>query len=1098
MKFKKFLYLTIALVIAFASVGAVQSYAVVKKNSTSAAAKKKTAVKKTVAKKTKKKSSSYKKRKTVKKRKTSKSIVHKQYVPPVETPLNDSLTLLVNSEIVAWIPENLNPGGLRVNSVKADKGTKTAKVSLNENFTYLPVTSDLVKGMREKITSVLPDSISDYYVSLNVGDKNYSYYITTIDKLPEKYRKNMPFVVAADPYVNARKGMEGDIVALWASHGRYYKPGSGAWLWQRPQLFHVTEDTHTMSYILPYVVPMLENAGAYVMLPRERDTNKNEVIVDNDINDEGYLFSQPYYKEMCGQTQWSTGDGEGFIYDLPDFRDTENPFENGTYRQTSTVTSGAPSVAAWYADIPEDGEYAVYVSYETVPNSTTDAHYTVNYSGGSREFRVNQSMGGGTWIYLGTFPLEAGYSDTEPIVTLSNLSDKASGMIVTADAVKIGGGMGNIARSDSRSDIYKNPSTPGNFPDLSEEIAEGTAEEGDVNDEIVTIDETAQPNTLFSEFVSETNFKVSGLPRFLEGARYWLQWAGMPEDVYSPYHGTDDYKDDYTSRGHWVNYLAGGSRVLPNHPGLNIPVDVAMALHSDAGKRADDSFVGTLGIFYTNGGDYYIDGTPRTNSRTLTDMLMRQIVNDIRQTWEPNWTRRSMWDKSYVEARVPEVPTALIEFMSHQNFADMWYALDPAFRFSVSRSIYKAIGRFVSERKDRKFVVQPLPVKNFAIEKLSKKHYRLSWQKTDDKLEPTAEPNKYIIFERTADELGFHKLGETKSTHFEIIVEDYDIHSFKIVAVNDGGLSFPSEILALREGAENGKPVLIINGFTRISGPEHFSTPDGVAGFNATEDFGVPYIKDISFIGYQTEFRRNAGESFGRSGGDYAAQVIAGNTFDFPYLHGKAIAASNKGFVSSSVGAVETGDVRLNDYEIIDLILGKQKLTITGNGNTGLRFFAFSKKLQEELSRFTSKGGDLMVSGQYVISDLYDSRSAEGSRDFARKVLGITRGEGSSSYSGHLSTKSGTMGSKMTARTLSYCRTLNDKRYIVENPDLIVPSGDVDAEVFMTFSDSGNPAGILTRNGKSKGAVMSVPFESIENDEQRNSLMREILDYFEK
>jgi len=118
----------------------------------------------------------------------------------------------------------------------------------------------------------------------------------------------------------------------------------------------------------------------------------------------------------------------------------------------------------------------------------------------------------------------------------------------------------------------------------------------------------------------------------------------VPESIYSPYRGTDDYKDDYTSRGHWVNYLAGGSRVLPNMEGLKIPIDVAMALHSDAGKRADDTFVGTLGIYYTNNGDSYIDGTPRSNSRTLTDMLMRQITGDIRQTWEPNWTRRGMLD----------------------------------------------------------------------------------------------------------------------------------------------------------------------------------------------------------------------------------------------------------------------------------------------------------------------------------------------------------------------------------------------------------------------------------------------------------------------
>ena len=139
--------------------------------------------------------------------------------------------------------------------------------------------------------------------------------------------------------------------------------------------------------------------------------------------------------------------------------------------------------------------------------------------------------------------------------------------------------------------------------------------------------------------------------------------------------------------------------------------------------------------------------------------------------------------------------------------------------------------------------------------------YRLSWEPTADVLEPTAVPEKYIIFERSADELGFHKLGETSSTHFDVKVEDHEIHSFKVVAANQGGLSFPSEILALREGVHNETPVLIVNGFTRVSGPGNFSQ-DGEAGFNAEEDFGVPYINDISFIGYQTEFRRNAGERF--------------------------------------------------------------------------------------------------------------------------------------------------------------------------------------------------------------------------------------------
>lgn len=387
--------------------------------------------------------------------------------------------------------------------------------------------------------------------------------------------------------------------------------------------------------------------------------------------------------------------------------------------------------------------------------------------------------------------------------------------------------MGNIERSARRSDIYYDPSTPeantvANEPEADEDD-EDDGGSVDAQDDSTTVTPPPVPQ------VSRTpHFSTSGLPRYLEGARYWLQWAGFPESVYSPYHGSNDYKDDYTDRGHWVNYLAGGSRVLPKREGLGIPIDLSMALHTDAGKRGDDSFVGTLGIYYTNGGASYADGTPRINSRMFTDMVMRQITSDIRSTYEPRWTRRSMWDKSYLEARVAEVPTTLIELMSHQNYADMMYGLDPNFQFTVGRAIYKAMARFLAERKSRELVIQPLPVRNFSIVREGNKgDYKLSWQPTPDKLEPTAMPNKYVVLERTEGELGFRRIAEVKSTHFTIKVTDKLIHSFKIVAVNDGGLSFPSEVLALRDVGDSKQQILIVNGFNRVSGPAHFLKTDG-------------------------------------------------------------------------------------------------------------------------------------------------------------------------------------------------------------------------------------------------------------------------------
>ncbi|MDE6291941.1 MAG: hypothetical protein K2M16_10460, partial [Muribaculaceae bacterium] len=661
------------------------------KKSTTSRSSAKSSAKSTSKKNRKKSTRTRKKRTTVSTPRATASL------PPKETPSNDSLTVTVNERLIKLIPKSHNPGGLRVNSIKTDTLNRLAIFSLNENFTYLPINKEYIEQLQQQAVEAMPDTMANYRIELQVGGKPLTYYINTIDKLPKEYRTNIPFVRSAEPLTPIPHGMLGDNVAMWHSHGRYYKPAGDNWYWQRPFLFQAIEDTYTLGYILPYAVPMLENAGAYVLLPRERDINPIEVIVDNDQPEEGgTLYSQNTYFETNGHQKWQTGDGEGFIYDLPDFRDTENPFENGTFRIVKTTKNGSPSTASWVADIPESRDYAIYVSYKSLPNSAEDARYTINFDGGSEDILVNQKMGGGTWIYLGTFPLAEGYDPENPTVVLSSRSEKGGETVVTADAVKIGGGMGNIARSPKRSDVFYNNVIQSSDPD-SISVDDIVAEIAANTDRPVAADNPFRKEEIQKAIKTEPIFKTSGLPRWLEGARYWLQWAGMPDSIYAPYAGTDDYKDDYTSRGLWVNYLAGGSRVLPKEKGLGIPIDATMALHSDAGKRADDLFVGTLGIYFTNGNGNYSDGTPRKNSRTMTDMLMRQITGDIRAKYEPEWTRRPMWDKSYVEARVPEVPTTLIELLSHQNFADMQYGNDPRFRFTVGRAIYKALARFIGE-----------------------------------------------------------------------------------------------------------------------------------------------------------------------------------------------------------------------------------------------------------------------------------------------------------------------------------------------------------------------------------------------------------------
>ena len=84
--------------------------------------------------------------------------------------------------------------------------------------------------------------------------------------------------------------------------------------------------------------------------------------------------------------------------------------------------------------------------------------------------------------------------------------------------------------------------------------------------------------------------QVSGVPRYLEGARYWAQWAGMPYPVYSKSEGMNDYTDDINARSLTVNYLSGGSVYNPTEEGLKVPFEMTLGLHSDAGFKTDDDW----------------------------------------------------------------------------------------------------------------------------------------------------------------------------------------------------------------------------------------------------------------------------------------------------------------------------------------------------------------------------------------------------------------------------------------------------------------------------------------------------------------------------
>ena len=818
------------------------------------------------------------------------------------------------------------------------------------------------------------------------------------------------------------EGLYNRHLTVWASHGYYYDIDESRWQWQRPTLFATNEDLFTQTIVVPYLIPMLERAGAVVYTPRERDWQRHEVIVDND--DHHSLIG---YQESGYRHPWSTTAAKGFAFHSGNYIDGENPFEAGTARMAETTTSKSKhSMITYQPSIPEAGRYAVYVSYQTVDGSIDDAHYTVWHKGEQTEFRVNQQMGGGTWVYLGTFDFDKGCNEWNCVV-LTNQSRHRNG-VVTADAVRFGGGMGNIERGG----------------------------------------------------------KLSGMPRCLEAARYYGQWAGMPFSVYSSKSGQNDYADDINVRSLSENLLAGGSCYVPNREGRGVPIELSLAVHSDAGYHPDGtSLYGALTIHTTEkeGSNMFNCQLPRSMSRDFASELLTNADKDVRARFGISWPMREVRDRNYSETRLPEVPSAIFETMSHQSFPDMRYGQDPNFRFTLARSIYKTILRYVSSVHDDDCVVTPLAPAQLKVEFTNQKKgdVRLSWQSVDDPQEPSAEATGFVVYTATGSG-GFNNGEHVSGTSFTLRLEPGVLYSFRVTAVNRGGESFPSEVVSALYNHRNSKTVLVVNGFHRLSSPAIIDN-DFEQGFQLDRDMGVSYGRTAGWTGRQRFFGKDkmgvvdsTGLGFGYT--ELAGKFIGGNDFNYIRTHAEAIRkAGYYNVISCSADAL--GSIDADKCAAVDLILGLE----CNDGHSLVPYKTFTPELQSWLRTYTQRGGNLLVSGAYVGSDMMTAPE----RTFLSDVLKCQ-------FAGKDNSPSEAVSGMGT--TLEFHRALNEYHYAAQHPDILQPAVE-GAIIPMVYAD--NYGAAVAYGGRDyRVFTMGFPFECIKSESMQAAFMQGILNYLIK
>ena len=663
----------------------------------------------------------------------------------------------------------------------------------------------------------------------------------------------------------------------------------------------------------------------------------------------------------------------------------------GTVRQAKATKRKKTSQVSYQPRFKEAGKYAVYVSYQSLPKSVSDARYIVYHKGEATEFSVNQRMGGGTWVYLGTFDFDKGCNEFNRVVCTNKASRRG---IVTTDAVRFGGGMGNIERGDY----------------------------------------------------------TSGLPRCLEGARYYAQWAGAPYKVYGGRKGENDYADDINARSLMTNWLGGGSVYMPARKGKHVPIELSLALHSDAGYNKDGkSTIGALAICTTDYNDGMLNsGISRFTSKDFAKALRDNLVTDLTAQFG-EFGKRYVWDRNYSETRLPEVPSAILEMLSHQSFPDMRIAQDPLGKFYIARSIYKTILRFVNSNHGTRYVVQPLAPQNFSVTQNGGVAL-LSWSAQLDKTEPSARPTSYIIYK----------------------------------AEGQGGF-------------DNGT---IVNNFHRLASPQ--VVDDGEKqGFDLNQDPGVSYGLTAGWSGKQQVFDRSrmgneTSFGLGFSGNEMIGKFVAGNDFNYVQAHATSIAASGKYNISScSSEVITSGRVQMKNYQAVDLINGLER----HDGYTHAFFKTFTPALQNRIRQYASQGGRILISGSYTGSDM----QTEEEQAFLSDILKLSyEPTGSTAIIRDINPEDSTVTERESivytspnvtglGLQFSYYNELNTQHYAATHPEILKPVGNY-AFTAMQY-DTGTSAAVAYKSTTYRSFVMGFPLECIIDGRTRTSVLLGILKF---
>ncbi|TNF27833.1 MAG: N-acetylmuramoyl-L-alanine amidase [Deltaproteobacteria bacterium] len=572
---------------------------------------------------------------------------------------------------------------------------------------------------------------------------------TRLNELPAGPARPLSAVVPADAPGPRQGALSGKVVYVSAGHGFVWTDTITRWATQRGNTNDIVEDLVSAEAIDQYLVTYLRNAGATVFTARERDMNPHMVIVDADEGGTTTLDGAGAYSESG--TGWQNADA-GFLGGLAPYQGNVNPFTAGTTRAVAAVPGSPTAWATWVPSVPADGWYRVYVSYSQGGDRVSDAHYVVRHPGGETSFRVNQQRHGGTWMDLGRFWFEAGQSETRGAVVLYN--DSASAGLVVADAVRLGGGMGDFDR--------------------------GTG-------------------------TGLTDGPTSGRPRFEECSRYNVQFSGAPASVYT--YAGNDRSDDVSSRSRyaaWQNESGEDAVYVAWH--TNAPNPGRGTSTYVYGPNAPD---GTYNFTGVAGSDDLAEA--------IHDELVADIRADFDASWQDRGIYSAYFGEIN-PGHNPEMPSALVEVGFHDTPADAALIAQPRFRQVAARAFYQGIVKYFAQRDGLSVRLLPEPPERVRAVGVAPTQARVSWAPGPVGGGGGDAATSYVVYRSADGRGWDNGTAVSGATELVVDGMAPGVPAyFRVSAVNAGGESLPSVVVGVSTSCASGpSPALIVYGFYRL------------------------------------------------------------------------------------------------------------------------------------------------------------------------------------------------------------------------------------------------------------------------------------------